>query len=393
MHDGTMDPEQAVRERYAAGAQEREAALCCPVDYDPQYLKVIPQAILERDYGCGDPSRYVRRGERVLDLGSGSGKICYIASQIVGREGAVIGVDGNEEMLKLAREHRAAVGEKIGWQNVEFRRGRIQDLALDLDLVDAWLARHPVDSAARMQELEERCRQLRAERPMVADGSIDVVVSNCVLNLVRDDDKSTLLREIFRVLKVGGRAAISDIVSDEDVPAHLKADPELWSGCVSGAMREDRFLRAFEEAGFHGIAMDKLDAKPWRTVEGIEFRAITVVAHKGKQGVCLERRQAVIYKGPFSSVRDDDGHEYRRGERSAVCDKTFHLLQREPYAGAFQPVPPLVEVPLEGAPLFDCKAARRDPRESKGQEYQATTDASACCEPSSTGTTSGKGCC
>ncbi|MEL7263341.1 MAG: SAM-dependent methyltransferase, partial [Planctomycetota bacterium] len=89
----TLDVDSAVRDRYAAAAGEREAELCCPVDYDRQYLKVIPQEVIDRDYGCGDPSRYVREGETVLDLGSGGGKICFIASQVVGAEGRVIGVD------------------------------------------------------------------------------------------------------------------------------------------------------------------------------------------------------------------------------------------------------------------------------------------------------------
>ena len=81
MNETTLPVETAVKERYAAGAQAQEAALCCPVDYDPQYLKVIPQEVIERDYGCGDPSRHVRRGETVLDLGSGTGKICFIADR------------------------------------------------------------------------------------------------------------------------------------------------------------------------------------------------------------------------------------------------------------------------------------------------------------------------
>ena len=382
-----MSPEAAVSQRYSAGAQAREEALCCPVDYDPKYLEAIPAAVLERDYGCGDPSRYVGPGERVLDLGSGSGKICFIASQIVGPQGSVIGVDGNLEMLALARRHRLEVGERVGWHNVEFRRGRIQDLALDLDLVEAWLRENPITTAAALEALDAQRRRLRLEQPLVAADSVDVVVSNCVLNLVHDDDKSTLMREIFRVLRRGGRAAISDIVADEEVPPHLKADPDLWSGCISGAMREDRFLKAFEEAGFHGVTLDKYDRKPWRTVEGIEFRAVTVLAYKGKQGACWDHRQAVIYKGPFSEISDDDGHRYRRGERTAVCKKTFDLLARPPYAGLFEPVEPL-EAVAEPQP-FDCARDRvRDPREQKGAAYQATTAAGDCCAPSTDGKTS-----
>src|SRR5436309_6315859 len=124
--------ESAVRERYAARAKSTEAELCCPVDYQSEYLKVIPAEVVERDYGCGDPSRYVREGETVLDLGSGSGKICYIAAQIVGPSGRVVGVDANEEMLELAERHRGEVGDRLGYHNVEFRKGRIQDLRLDL---------------------------------------------------------------------------------------------------------------------------------------------------------------------------------------------------------------------------------------------------------------------
>jgi arsenite methyltransferase len=380
MPERKIDPETAVRERYSAGAQARQEALCCPVSYDPQYLKVLPPEILERDYGCGDPSRYVRAGERVLDLGSGAGKICYIASQIVGSGGSVIGVDGNREMLALSRKYLGEVGERIGWHNVEFRRGKIQDLALDLDLVEGWLREHPVRGADDLQALEEECRRLRAERPLVASASVDVVVSNCVLNLVRDDDKPALLGEIHRVLKRGGRAAISDIVSDEDVPAHLKADPELWSGCVSGALREDRFLRAFEEAGFYGVTLDKFDDKPWRTVEGIELRAVTVLAYKGKEGECLDYKQAVIYKGPFSRVTDDDGHSFRRGERIAVCEKTLDIYKKPPYAGMFEYLEPHQKV-TEPQP-FDCRRdARRDPRETKGSDYRATTEAASCCAP------------
>lgn len=93
-----MSGEAAVRDRYSAAALEREVALCCPVDYAPEYLKAIPQEVLDRDYGCGDPSRYVRSGDTVLDLGSGGGKIGFIAAQVAGPTGAVIGVDMNEDM-------------------------------------------------------------------------------------------------------------------------------------------------------------------------------------------------------------------------------------------------------------------------------------------------------
>src|SRR5881296_3628563 len=136
--------ETIVRQRYAVGAKERADKLCCPVEYNSEYLKMIPQEVIERDYGCGDPSRYLRQGETVLDLGSGTGKICFIAAQIVGPKGKVIGVDMTDEMLEVARRNAPIVAQHLGYANVEFRKGRIQDLALDLDRLDNELKKRPL---------------------------------------------------------------------------------------------------------------------------------------------------------------------------------------------------------------------------------------------------------
>ena len=372
--------ETSVAERYSAAAQEQEPALCCPVQYRPKHLEAIPQEIIERDYGCGDPTPYVREGDTVLDLGSGGGKICYIVSQVVGPKGRVIGVDCNRDMIGLARRYREDVAKTIGFANTEFRYGMIQDLALDLELLAEEAHGLRIDGPQNWLDLRQIEQRLRQERPMIADDSVDCVVSNCVLNLVRPEDRRQLFSEIFRVLRLGGRAAISDIVCDEDVPETLRADPELWSGCVSGAFREDHFLEAFEEAGFYGIQIAKRESAPWRTVDGIEFRSLTVVAHKGKQGPCLERNQAVVYRGPFKKVEDDDDHVYSRGERMAVCDKTFRLLQKKPYAGRFEFIEPREAVPLQMAKRFDCRRSQhRHPRETKGQQYDATTEAHGTC--------------
>ena len=109
-----VNHEAAVLQRYGKAAQEVEACLCLPVGYDKSLLKVIPDEIIEKDYGCGDPSRYIKPGETVLDLGSGSGKACYIICQIVGAAGKVIGVDFNPPMLELARKYQKAIGDKLG---------------------------------------------------------------------------------------------------------------------------------------------------------------------------------------------------------------------------------------------------------------------------------------
>ena len=380
-----LDVESAVRERYGAAANEIETALCCPVEYDRELLRILPFEIIERDYGCGDPSKFVKAGETVLDLGSGGGKICYIASQIVGAGGKVIGVDTNKEMLALAGKYQKEIGDKIGFHNTEFRYGKIQDLQLDLNSVDGYLSGNPIRSSADLADYETFVAKSKTEKPLVESDSIDVVLSNCVLNLVKSEDKEQLFREMFRVLKRGGRAAISDIIADEDVPEHLRENSELWSGCISGAFREDAFIEAFERAGFYGMEIVKRDEKPWRIVEGIEFRSITIVAYKGKEGACLDCNQAVIYKGPWKKVIDDDGHVLERGARMAVCDKTFQIYGSAPYADQIITVEPIESVASNDAKEFDCRRnAVRKPRETKGVNYKLNVLAGAnCCEPDS----------
>ena len=383
------DVEKATYRRYAAAAKAKTPELCCPPsEYAAELLKVLPKEILERDYGCGDPSRYVREDDTVLDLGSGAGKICYIAAQIAGKNGKVIGVDFNEEMLALARRYQPEISRKLGYSNVTFHRAKIQDLDVPLDEIEAYLRSNPIRSPEDLEKFEAYRHRIASGAPLIASNSIDIIVSNCVLNLVRPDDKKKLFAEMFRVLKRGGRVAVSDIVSDEDVPAAMQNDPELWTGCISGAYREDRFIEAFEEAGFHAIEIEKYGTTPWRTIRGIEFRSVTVTARKGKQGPCLERNQAVLYKGPWKMVEDDDGHVLYRGKRMAVCDKTFHILGSEPYANEIVPVEPVKSVPLSKARPFACNAtALRDPKETKGRRYRKTTapTSDACCGP--------KGCC
>ena len=377
-----MEVEKAVLDRYSDGAREVQADLCCPAStYDERFLEVIPREIIEKDYGCGDPTAYCREGQTVLDLGSGGGKACYIMSQRVGPTGRVIGVDMNDDMLALARKYRDEVAEKIGYANVEFLKGRIQDLTLDVGLIDGWLAGHPVKSAADLDALEAYQREIATTSPLVPSDTVDVIVSNCVLNLVRPEQKTRLFAEMFRALRSGGRAVISDIVSDEDVPQAMQQDEALWSGCISGAFREDLFLKAFEDAGFHGVEILKFDDMPWRTVEGIEFRAMTVSAYKGEQGPCLEHHQAVMYKGPFSAVHDDDGHRYPRGVRVAVCKKSFDVLRSGPFSDGFVFIEPIQPVSPEDARLFDCeRTSVRHPRETKGQAYRVTTEAAdPCC--------------
>jgi arsenite methyltransferase len=382
--------EAAVIDRYQAGAQTVQPSLCCPTDYDGQYLTILPDEIIEKDYGCGDPSRYAEPGDTVLDLGSGAGKVCYIAAQKVGATGRVIGVDFNDGMLNLARKYQPEIAAKLGYDNVSFVKAKIQDLALDLDRVQTWLSQNPIADIDGIAAYEAECDRLRREAPAIGDQTIDLVVSNCVLNLVKPQDKRQLFAELFRVLKRGGRVVISDIVCDEDPTPTILNDPELWSGCISGAFREDEFLQMFEAAGFYGIEILSRQTEPWQVIDGVEFRSLTVRAYKGKQGECLERNQAVIYKGPWKQVLDDDGHRYKRGERMAVCDKTFQILTRSgsPYATDMIAIEPHTEIPIAEATPFSCtQTSVRDPRVTKGGDYRETrTSAGLGCEADS-------GCC
>ena len=334
-----LDIKHSVQQRYTAAAIEKEPALCCPVQYEGKYLKVLPPELIERDYGCGNPSEHVDEGETVLDLGSGGGKICYILSQVVGPEGSVIGIDQNEEMLALARRYQHQIGDQVGWHNTTFLQGNIEDLALDLNAFQTFLAEYPIRNVVDWERARRWVEEQREKQPLIASSSIDVVVSNCVLNLVDPADRKQMFAEIARVLRPGGRVVISDIVSDQIVPKHLKSDPELWSGCISGAFAEETFLEAFEEERFYGIEILGRQADPWVIVEGIEFRSLTIRAFKDTEGTDAESEQSVIYKGPWKSVFDEHGQRFERGRHTTVSDKMFNVLLRSPYREQFARIP------------------------------------------------------
>jgi arsenite methyltransferase len=181
------------------------------IGYSDKEIDSVPKGA-NLGLGCGNPVAIasLKEGETILDLGSGAGFDCFLASQKVGRTGRVIGVDMTEEMLLKARENAA----KGGYDNVEFRAGEIENL--------------PVD-----------------------DRSVDAVISNCVINLVPDKQKA--FREVFRVLKPGGRFMISDIVLEKDLPDFIKKSAEAYTACISGAIRKNEYIKTIEDAGFHEV--------------------------------------------------------------------------------------------------------------------------------------------
>ena len=246
-----LDHKEAIQNRYGSAAIEKESCLCTPVSFNSKYLDSIPKEVIERDYGCGDPTKYVQKDDVVLDLGSGSGKNAFICAQVVGRNGRVIGVDQNKDMLKLSRGSIEYVANKIGFKNTEFIEGSIEKID-DLN---------------------------KENEPIIKSSSIDIILSNCVLNLVNPESRKSLLKNIKRVLKINGRIAISDIVSNKKVPLSLQNDPDLWSGCISGAWYEPEFISDFQEIGFKNLKFAERSSEPWKVIEDIEFRTVTLVGN------------------------------------------------------------------------------------------------------------------
>jgi len=221
-----QDIVERVRERYAAAAQRAQTGVaCCSPGgsagsavtsnlYDADQVADVPEEAVLASLGCGNPTALIdlRAGETVLDLGSGGGIDVLLSARRVGPTGFVYGVDMTDEMLALALENKA----KAGISNVAFLKGRIEDIPLPAN-------------------------------------SVDVVISNCVINLAAD--KSVVLRDAFRVLKPGGRFAVSDVVAEGAVPQELRRNMEAWVGCLAGALEIDTYARLLREVGFADVSI------------------------------------------------------------------------------------------------------------------------------------------
>lgn len=237
-----------VRDHYAeraANLLEGNPVSCCgdscTCGYSAADLSGLPTEITQASFGCGDPVSLaaLKPGQRVLDLGSGGGLDCLLAAQKVGETGWVIGVDMTPEMLSLAWRNTA----KIGLHNVEYRFGHIEKL--------------PVES-----------------------NTIDVILSNCVINL--SPDKPAVFREAYRVLRAAGKFAVSDIVSDADIPASAQADLLSLAGCVSGAMKESDYLDGIRAAGFDDVRI--IDRQFYATVPNTDVKTYSVRVEAYKEG-------------------------------------------------------------------------------------------------------------
>ena len=289
---------QQVSKRYARAATTGEQ-MCCPTGYNFDELRsFVPDEVLKISYGCGTPAglKTVNRGETVLDIGSGGGIDCFEASRRVGPTGHVIGIDMTDEMLAIARSHAPVVASNLGYphSNVEFRKGMAAGM--------------PVDA-----------------------NSVDLVISNCVINLA--PDKHDVFREMYRVLRPGGRFTISDILSDQPVPNYLVHDTEKWGNCLSGALPASEYLGGLNRAGFVGV--HQISSTPWQTIDGIHFLSLTITGYKLAPSEELNGARFATLRGPFSRVTDELGQSYERGVPQAVDGRTARLLKTKPFEPLF----------------------------------------------------------
>ena len=251
----TNDLKQIVRGKYGAAAARVTAgqagccgsapalANCCdPITsalYDATQAGEVPDAALQASLGCGNPTALaeLKPGETVLDLGSGGGIDVILSARRVGPTGMAYGLDMTDEMLALAEENK----RRSGLANVTFLKGEIESIPLP-------------------------------------DNAVDVIISNCVINLSGDKDK--VLKEAFRVLKPGGRFAVSDVVVRGDVPTAIRKSMELWVGCIAGALSEDAYRAKLAAAGFEGIDLEVTrvygteDARTFLVAEGLDADAV-----------------------------------------------------------------------------------------------------------------------
>ena len=269
------DGHALARDFYVQAAENPNTEILNPTQYDDDELSFIPEEARVRSYGCGSPvgDADLSPGETVVDLGCGAGIECFIAADRVGAAGQVVGVDMLPQMLQRAERAADKVADELGYRNVNFEQGTLEELP-------------------------------------IAESSVDVVVSNCVINLC--EHKRQVLQEIHRVLKPGGRLVISDIASETDIPIDIQYNERLRGECLGGAFRQDRLFELLADVNFRQATV--LKRFPYRKVRGHQFYSITYSAVKPvEREVCN-----LLYRGPFAAVITEDGRVVARGETASI---------------------------------------------------------------------------
>ncbi|OAI17564.1 methyltransferase domain-containing protein [Methylomonas koyamae] len=314
----TLEISESVQHYYGQVLQsssDLKTSACCSIDAMPTYLKALlaglhPE-VLERFYGCGSPLPPALAGMSVLDMGCGTGRDCYLLSKLVGPTGRVIGVDMTPEQLEVAVRHREWHAERFGFANVEFLNGHIENL-------------HTIG---------------------IADNSIDVVVSNCVINL--SPEKPKVLAEIFRVLKPGGELYFSDVFADRRIPSELRQDPVLLGECLGGALYWEDFRRILQDLGCPDVRKVKQntisldDPEVFGKIGMVKFDSVTVRAFKMPlEDRCEDFGQVAVYLGSIEqhphSFELDDHHHFETGRPLRVCGNTADMLSGSRYGRHFQ---------------------------------------------------------
>jgi len=296
----------------------KTSACCCSDNLQHPAIRDIESQldneILTKFYGCGSPIPPVLEGCRVLDLGCGTGKDAYIASRLVGENGYVIGVDMTDEQLEVAKRHIDSQMAKFGFTkpNIEFRMGYIENL-----------------------------RELNIE-----DNSIDIIMSNCVINLA--SDKEAVFKEIFRVLKPGGELYFSDVFSGRRVPEYIADDPVLHSECLGGAMYIEDFRNMLRIVGcpdYRVTAKHKVEINnPEIAAKAgmIDFYSMTIRAFKLEtlESICEDYGQVAVYRGTIPGYDHvfelDDHHRFIAGKPMLVCGNTASMLSETRFKDHFK---------------------------------------------------------